>query len=339
MDRFPAAARRGGRTSATIALALIAIVAMYFLGRAQGQRAAHAPSATLVAADASTAAIAHLPASGAQHRAGASSGAAHALPAARTPLKYVFADLKARADAGDAAAATRLYRDLDLCHRIGRLDRDNTKLSDELLGQGVDRMDPQQLANYRAQLDAVESREQNMRGLRALCDGVGADMLDYRMPGLRRAAQLGEPYARACYLDRGPGLDPAGLVDHPERLAAYRSDAKEMIEQGIAEGDWRVIDLLRRANEPSAASPLTAVIGDDPYQRYRYLKLYRLGAPSEQVVLDRDIAALSAKLTSAQNAQADAWAMKTFNGNFRGRSVDADGGLWDTCVFPYDGGA
>lgn len=320
-------------------LAAVAAAAGYFGGRVQGTPAAdhagggadHAAAPTEAGNDANKPAP----------PIAANAGATQKLPAPRTPLKYVFADLQARANAGDAAAATRLSRDLDLCRRYERLDRDNAKLSDELLGQAVDTMTPQQLKNYRAQLDAVESRGQNLGGLRALCDGASADMLDSLVPNLQRAAQLGDAYARACYLDRGPNYDQASLLDHPQRLGDYRRSAQQMIDTGIESGDWQVVNLLRGAYEPGAANLLSAVLGKDAYQRYRYLKLFRLGAGADRSVsdpgqLDQDLRAAAMKLTTAQITQADAWVEQTFTRNFQGKPIGADAPLWDPCVFPYE---
>ncbi|MEH6417471.1 hypothetical protein [Pseudomonas sp. CGJS7] len=253
-------------------------------------------------------------------------------------MKDVFADLQKRADAGDVAAATRLYRDVGLCRRFERLDRDNAKLSDELLAQPVDAMTAEQLKNYRAQLDGVESRRLNMQSIRTLCDGAGQDALDSLLPNLQRAAQLGEPFARACYLERGPNYDPGHLLDHPERLSSYRRDARAMIQAGIDSGDWRVIDVLRNAYRPGASNLLSAAVGGDAEQRYRYLKLYRLGASAERDggEIERDLQRAAAKLSAAQIAQADAWADQTFDRQFQAKPIDADGPLWDPCVFPYD---
>lgn len=316
-----------------IVLAALAAAGGYFGGRLQGPLAADTAASQEDAAPPA-------PSIGHGERRPASTASASAagqqLPPPRTPLTYVFADLQARADAGDAAAATRLYRDVSLCRRFERLDRDNANLSEQLLGQNVASMGAQQLKNYRSQLDAVEARKQNLDGLRALCDGASRDMLDSLVPNLQRAAQLGDAYARACYLDRGPGYDPASLLDHPQRLAGYRNSAREMIETGIADGDWRVIDLLHGAYQPGADTLLSAVLGTDAYQRYRYLKLYRLGNSADAGPLERDLARVSARLSAAQITQADAWAQQTFERNFQGRPLGSDGPLWDPCVFPYE---
>lgn len=313
------------RAAAAIALALAAIVAVYLVGRHQGRMASHEEAAGPVAAEGRAAAASHAPVPVA---AGA------ALPPANAPLARAFAALQARADAGDRAAATRLYRDLSLCRRLARLEGDTRRYSDEVLGKRGERLSGQGLQHYRAELEAAEANERVLEDMRALCAGADGAMLGALAPNLLKAATLGEPYARACYLARGPGIDPAGLLDHPERLSAYRGNARTLIERGIADGDWRVLDQVRAAYEPGADTLLAAVVGADPQQRYRYLKLFRLGAPAQAGAADADLAAAAAKLSPSQLAEADAWAARTYNQNFHGRAIDADGPLWDPCVFP-----
>lgn len=325
MTRSDSAPLKRVRTVAAIALALAAFVAVYLMGRHQGRTAAHEEAQGPVAAEGQAATATLAPAR-------ADTGAA--LPPPGAALKRAYAGLQARSDAGDLAAATRLYRDLSQCRRYARLESEVRRYSDELLAARDDAGSAEQRQNLRAGLEAAESNERSLEALRAQCEGVDAAMLGALTPNLQKAALLGEPYARACYLARGPGVDAAGLLDHPERLSAYRGNARALIERGIADGDWRVLDQLRGAYEPGADSLLAAAVGKDPLQRYRYLKLFRLGAPSQPGVTDEDLAMAAAKLNPTQLADAEAWASRTFNQNFHGRAIDADGPLWDPCVFP-----
>lgn len=313
------------RTAAAIALALAALVAVYLMGRHQGRTAAHEDAQGPVAAEGQAAAATLAP---------AALAAAGAAPPAGTPLRRAFPTLQARADAGDLAAATRLYRDLDQCRGFARRERDVRRYSDELLAARAN--DPRQRDTLRAGLEAAEANERALDALRAQCQGVDDAMLGSLAANLQKAALLGEPYARACYLARGPGFDAAALLDHPERIGAYRGTARALVERGIADGDWRVLDQLRGALEPGADSLLAAAVGKDAAQRYRYLKLFRLGAPPQAGVTDEDLAMAAAQLSPTQLADAEAWATRTFNQNFHGRAIDADGPLWDPCVFPYE---
>ncbi|SDX76438.1 hypothetical protein SAMN05421681_107282 [Lysobacter enzymogenes] len=315
------------RTAAAIALALAALVAVYLMGRHQGRTAAHEDAQGPVAAEGQAAAATLAP---------AALAAAGAAPPAGTPLRRAFPTLQARADAGDLAAATRLYRDLNQCRGFARRERDVRRYSDELLAARANATDPRQRETLRAGLEAAEANERTLDALRAQCQGVDDAMLGSLAANLQKAALLGEPYARACYLARGPGFDAAALLDHPERISAYRGTARALVERGIADGDWRVLEQLRGALEPGADTLLAAAVGRDAAQRYRYLKLFRLGAPPQPGVTDEDLAMAAAKLSPTQLADAEAWATRTFNQNFHGRAIDADGPLWDPCVFPYE---
>ncbi|MGH8083191.1 MAG: hypothetical protein ACREP7_21610, partial [Lysobacter sp.] len=113
-------------------------------------------------------------------------------------------------------------------------------------------------------------------------------------------------------------------------------DVQAMIQAGVEDGDWRVVDAVRNAYRPGSSNLLSAAVGKDPYQRYRYLKLFRLGAPPGPGEIETDLASAAAKLSPAQIAQADAWANTAFQQNFQGKAIDSDGPLWDPCVFPYD---
>lgn len=331
MTRAASAPLKRLRTAAAIALALAAIVAVYLMGRHQGRLASHEEAAGPVAAEGRAAAVTLAPAA---HAAGALPPAQ--MPPAQMPLARAFAPLRARADSGDVVAATRLYRDLHACRRFAALQREVQRYSDELLSQRGDGADAQRPQAVRAGLEAADANERALEALRARCAGADAGMLDALAPSLQQAALLGEPYARACYLARGPGIDAAGLLDHPERLSAYRGNARTLIERGIADGDWRVLDQLRGAYEPGADGLLAAAVGKDAGQRYRYLKLFRLGAPPQAGATDEDLTMAAARLSPTQLADADAWAARTFNQNFHGRRIDADGPLWDPCVFPSE---
>lgn len=315
-------------------VASAAVVCAYYLGSLQGPPATGAHAATSRAVHAGRGADGKAPAA----RAGTSARAA-APPFPRgVRLRNVFSELQARANAGDVAAATRLYRDLSLCGRVRGMDWGNSLLADELLSERVDGMPPEQLDNYRAQLDAIESRERNLEKLRDFCAGAGDAMLDALVPNLQRAAQLGEEHARACYLSAGPNYDARGLMNHPGRLDEYRRSVPSLVEAGIAAGDWKVVDILRNAYQPGAEGLLAGALGSDPYQYYRYLKLYRLGAEPYRIgKLDRQLAAASVRIEPERRIEADAWAEAIFRRNFNAsNSTESTVAGWDPCSFPYE---
>lgn len=307
-----------------IPLILLALAGAYWLGRSQPR----SPSNGVDAMDVDTSA------SAGQGGAGADLST---VPGGGRARGY-FADLLARADAGDLTASTRLYRGLSLCHRLRAMDWSNAMLANELLEAQTRDMTPAQLEGYRAQLDGIESRKQNAQRMNERCADTDAAMMDALVPSLRRAAQLGESRARACYLAMGPGLDNRALARHPEWIDQFRGSVPGLIDAGMAAGDWTVVNILRNAYQPDAEGLLAGVLGSDPARHFRYLKLYRLGAgPGDVAALDRQLAVAEARLSPEQRSEAEEWAGSTFRRDFHGRSsVGAPGLDRDPCVFPYE---
>ncbi|SDY81431.1 hypothetical protein SAMN04487939_106223 [Lysobacter sp. yr284] len=324
-----ASARRRLLLAAGIAAALAAVVAAYFAGRAgAGGGAARPDSHVRIAAGepgadaAATAAPLPTPIKGG------------ILPAPGAPLKDHFAQLQARANAGDAGAATRLVRDLDRCARLRSTQWRNAGATEDLTRRSTEGMSAAQLRTYQTLLEAMELRQQAQRQDQAACAGVDEAMLASLVPNIAQAARLGDEQARACYLERGPLYDARSLIRHPDGLRAYRGTAAALVEAGLSAGDWRVVDLLQQAYEPGSKSLLAGLLGADPLQHYRYLKLYRLGAESHRAdQLDRQLAAVATGLSPAQLAEGDAWAQNTLDAGFKGRSTDGTPPGWEACDF------
>lgn len=317
------------RTLAMAAVVVAAIVGAYFAGRAGRPAVRASPSIQTT-----------MPTSAAQAAEAASSDRLPTatpgglMPVAGAPLKDSFARLQARANAGDADAASRLVRDLDRCNRLRGSQWKHADATDALTRRSTEGMSAAQLRTYQALLDSMALRQQAVSKDQALCDGVSQQMLDTLVPNIAQAAKLGDKQARACYLDRGPLYDAHSLLRHPESLRAYRSAASAMIQSGLDAGDWRVVDLLRQAYEPGSNSLLAGVLGNDPVQHYRYLKLYRLGAESHRADgLDRQLAPIASTLSPAQIAEADAWAQTELRTRFRDASTQTTPTGWDACAF------
>lgn len=256
------------------------------------------------------------------------------LPAQNTPLKQTFADLQVRANGGDRGAAMRLYRDLGRCSRLRGSEWRNAGARNELTETKTDGMTPAQLRTYQKLLDSAELRQQGVRQDQALCEGVSDEMLGNLVESMAQAAKLGDEEARACYLGSGPLSDMRNMVQHPESLRNYRSNASALIEAGLKAGDWRVVDLLQQAYEPGSQSLLAGLVGADPVQHYRYLKLYRLGAEQHRAArLDQQLAVAASNLTSGQLTEADAWAQQTLRSNFEGNSTHTTPPGWDACSY------
>lgn len=312
---------------------LVAIIAAYLLGRATPGTEEADTAGEDIAVVAGERAPEKLPPSTTRSISAAIT-LGGALPARGVPLKDAFAELQARANAGDAVAATRLFRDLDRCKRLRGSEWRNAGVAGDLARKNTDGMSPAQLRTQQILFDTMKVRQQSVHENQALCAGASDEMLDTLVPNLAQAARLGDEDARACYLGRGPLYDARSLLAHPESLQAYRNNTSAMIDAGLAAGDWRVVDLLQQAYEPGAQSLLAGLVGADPVQHYRYLRLYRLGAEQHRVAtLDQQLAAAAANLTSAQLAEADEWARTTLRGNFKGNSTSATPQGWEACAF------
>ncbi|WP_226469367.1 hypothetical protein [Luteimonas panaciterrae] len=312
---------------------LIAITGAYFLGRIGAPKPPPIVRTGIAVGDAGTeAAPGKLQASAAKSVIGIVKGAP--LPAPGTPLKDTFADLQARANNGDVGAATRLYHDLSKCSHLRGSEWKNAGEANDLTSKKTENMTPAQLRTYQAILSAMELRQQADRKNQELCDGVGDEMLGSLVDNIAQAARLGDEDARACYLGQGPLYDARSMLKHPESLRNYRSNASALIEAGLTAGDWRVVDLLQQAYEPGSQSLLAGLVGADPVQHYRYLKLYRLGAEQHRVArLDQQLAAVASNLTSGQLAEADEWAQRTLQDNFEGSSTNTTPPGWEACEF------
>lgn len=316
-------------------LALAAIVGAYLFGRKE----AASTAAPLMSAAATEQPIGGAPGSNLAMVAQASlsfdRGAR--LPPLGAPLKSVYAQLQAQANAGDGRAAARLLRDLSRCSRQRAVEWSTMRNTHNLTEQKTENLSAAQLRTYQALLDTAAIRQRGVDEGRVLCEGVGDEILDTLNANLAQAARLGDADARACYLSRGPLYDPRGLLKQPGALSAYRREATRLIESGLAAGDWRVVDLLRGAYEPGAQTLLAGLVGTDVNRHYRYLKLYRLGAESFRVAqIDRQLALAEASLSPAQRAEADEWAQSTLRENFSGDSTAGTPQGWDACG-PLDG--
>jgi hypothetical protein len=263
-----------------------------------------------------------------------SPGSAPPLPPSGTPLKQIFDELKARADAGDAAAASRLYRDLSTCFAAAATMRSNTLNANALL-EHPDSSVP--AAIQQQQLDRAQELLKGTDRLKTLCAGVDQSLLGSLAATTLQAAQLGDASARDCYVHRGPFVNPHGMVDDPASLGVYRQQAPVLIDSAIASGDWKMVDMLQYAYGPSGGNLIAGLVGLDPVQHYRYLKLYRLGASGNRIpALDRQLAYAANQLDAQQRADADAWAAATQQSYFHGSSTDAAPQNWNACAIPSE---
>jgi hypothetical protein len=239
------------------------------------------------------------------------------LPPPNAPLAEIHADLKARAEAGDAPAASRLYRDVSRCLHTRDVLATQSRVAGWMLEDDLSKLDADQLARRERRLGAIQEDLANARANSSLCDGVTPAQLQLA-PVALRAAQLGDAQAADCYVSAGLTTG-GGLLDHPEWLQDYKDNALSLAIAAVQQGDWTMVNLLQRAYAQSnGAGLLSQVTGADPSQAYAYLKLRSLGAvtPQGNSYLSRQLADAAQNLPADAVAQGDSWAQSTYQQYF-----------------------
>lgn len=239
------------------------------------------------------------------------------LPPPNAPLAQVYADLKTRADAGDAQAASRLYRDVGRCLHARDVLANQSRAAGWMLEDDTSKLDADQLARRERRLGTIEDELAKARANSGLCEGATPAQLQLA-PVALRAAQLGDAQAADCYV--GAGLTAGGgLLDHPEWLQDYKANALSLANAAVEQGDWAMVNQLQRAYAQSNGAGLLAqVTGGDPSQAYAYLKLRSLGAvtPQGNSFLSRQLADAAQNLPADAVTQGDTWAQSTYQQYF-----------------------
>lgn len=254
---------------------------------------------------------------------GRRTAASSPLPPPGTPLVQIYDELEARADAGDAAAASRLYREVRGCFRARTGMLMLQRSARMLLNQNTSNLKAHQLQDGEDYLARLERELQQARATSAGCAGLSEAQLQLD-PLTFRAAQLGDADASACYVSGAFLFAGGGLLDHPEWLARYKSNALRLVQAGIEQGNWQMVMQLRAAygGEPGLG-PLGELVRPDPVQNYRYLKLQWLASPaSVRAQLTDELAEAAGELPGGQLADADAWAGDAFVRYFGGQPKD-----------------
>jgi hypothetical protein len=242
------------------------------------------------------------------------------LPPADTPLKRVFDELKARADAGDPTAASRLYRDTQRCRYVAYVNRTVADVVKRMLTQNTANMSAQQVALRETMLGQMQHQLDEARQNQAFCEGMTDTQLNQLLPMAFRAAQLGDNDAADCYIG-GPFLMQDGILDHPEWLTQYKQNAMSVADHAVQRGDWTMVAQLRAAYAGTFdLDDFSQITGYDPALQYRYLKLQRLGADTKDIeFFQNEIGALTPSLSETDIASGDAWANDAFRRYFSTR--------------------
>ena len=266
--------------------------------------------------------------------------------AARQPApadaEAASAALAAQAPALDpvAAAASREFRVRAFCTSMmyARANMESPDMQAFLAAMVSDkRVSPQMraegLANLQSGLDDLEDAERACAGMvEKLMDGSSYQVA-------LRAAELGDSQAAQCFLS-GHFPMPPRMHENPESLQRWRLDAARLIDQGIARGDWDMVNAAANAYSPMPGKPaprfeapyyegglrLTWSIGGpagNVEMAYRAMRLMELGASSPEAASSyRENANEYARRLSPEKMNAaDAWARQAYNGQFRRRKM------------------
>jgi len=242
--------------------------------------------------------------------------ASKSLPPPGAPLKQTFDELKARADAGDAEAASRLYRDLERCDEASSSANNIAALTQMAESENAISDIPGLIAH----------QEEIMRRHALLCEGLSAAQTEWRMSAMLRAAQLGDLGASNCYVSPGGLIDSPEIVNHPEWLIDFRNNALDLANSAVEYGDWGMVMQLANAyTDGSQVSMFGAptgllwqVTGQNGAMSYRYFKLASLGVPDDvngRAYIET-VADLGRKLSDGDRASADRWARNAYRDYF-----------------------
>lgn len=255
-------------------------------------------------------------------------GPARPLPPDDTPLADVFAELKSRADAGDAHAACRLAVDLLDC---GAIERNAAQQFDRLRTR-------EDMSDRKGELDEANryaDMQARLLAARQRCARIDADQIAMAGDYLRRAAKAGVPEAMLRYAvgqGFGGGSPLAALRD--PGFDAWRRDAPAMMQASLRDGQPEAVAMLADAYRDDDTLLFSALVPNDTVQAraYHVLRQRLLGraGPADtspvtpEVLAQMRAAGIDTRAMSPtpdQLRQADAHAGRLYRDYFGGRPL------------------
>jgi hypothetical protein len=263
------------------------------------------------------------------------------LPPPDTSLAQIYDELKARADTGDVAAASRLYETVQQCLTVvGNVVALQTML-DQYGSQDTRGQNAEELARREKTIASMQRQLAQDSAIEAgVCAGVSPTQLQI-MPAALRAAQLGDDAAANCYVGM-PMAYAHGLIDHPEWLAQYKQQALTLADAAISRGDWTMVVQLQHAYaEPFYADGglLHQLTGTDLAIAYRYTKLLRLGTERATDIsvsfLDQQLIHAYQTLPESVIRAGDAWADDVYKRDFNSNPDSPGLSEMSVCEMPH----
>lgn len=178
------------------------------------------------------------------------------LPPLDQPLRNVFAELKQRADAGEAAASCRLAAELDFCAQIGaRLASASDMLRQTgedgptmRVGRTDDTASPEEQRRQAEQ--ALMQHSERLLQESAHCEGVPDSTPVQRVQYWRSAALGGNATALRMYAT-GNVFRQDSVLDQLDALRIYRGEAETLALRAARSGDRMVTMALGHAYSPT----------------------------------------------------------------------------------------
>lgn len=179
-------------------------------------------------------------------------------------------ELAARAEAGDAEAALDLANMLESC-----ADRDETRAIMHVIvtddGGAPACGDADTCASVDRLYDEFDRSLEGWRDAERECAAVPHDWLDARGKWLRRAAELGDPEAMACYAVAGVELAPSSFhAEFAPYMEHWRSHAAAYAWQAWDRGEPRAALALARLYGPASGLRTDAAIAVEPDPRLSF---------------------------------------------------------------------
>ncbi len=218
-------------------------------------------------------------------------------------------DLADKAKHGDREAASLMTEYSNHCSAL----KNFADISDMYLGWNTDGMSRQDLEAYESSLDAMQKMLQKYQGF---CKSYGDYLINSQLNNLQTAGELGDVNAQHCLIADVTDLSNAKISS--EDLDKHRNAALSFADDGLKQGDWNVVKLMRDAYTPTSyfrKNNAALLVQSDTMMAYRYAKLLQLGnAP----VTSTDMEFYVSNLQPDDIKVADAWADDAYKQYFLG---------------------
>ena len=238
-------------------------------------------------------------------------------PAVNPTTSYMatLEELTDKAKHGDREAASLMAEYSNHCSAL----KNFADISDMYLGRNTDGMSRQDLEAYESGLDAMQKMLQKYQGF---CRSYGDYLINSQLDNLLTAGELGDVNARHCLIAHVTDLSNAKISS--DDLDKYRNAALSFADDGLMQGDWNVVKLIKDAYTPTSyfrKNNAALLVQSSAMMAYRYAKLLQLGSTSlgtDAPVTNTDVAFFVSNLQPGDIKVADAWADNAYKQYFLG---------------------